>query len=80
MSRVRNSTATTSVGLTIGSVIWVNCCQALAPSTFAASYTSAGMVCRPARVNRPMNGAVFQTSAITIAQNDDESSASQRIC
>ena len=37
VSRVRNSTATTSVGLTIGRVIRVNCCQAFAPSTLAAS-------------------------------------------
>ena len=79
VSRVRNRTATTSVGLTIGRVIRMKDCQAVAPSTLAASYTSAGMVCSPARVSSPMKGAVFQTSAITIAQNDAPESASQRI-
>src|SRR5215203_4482610 len=37
------------------------------------------MVCKPARVSRPMNGAVFHTSAITIAQNEAPVSANQRI-
>ena len=37
VSRVRKSTATTSVGLTSGSVIRVNCCHVVAPSTLAAS-------------------------------------------
>src|SRR5699024_613039 len=80
VSRVRNSTATTSAGFTIGRVIRTNVCQVEAPSTFAASYTSAGMVCRPARVNNPMNGAVFHTSAITTAQNSGGPSAVHRMC
>ena len=37
VSRVRKRTATTSAGLTIGSVIRTNCCQVVAPSTLAAS-------------------------------------------
>src|SRR6266498_612062 len=37
------------------------------------------MICSPARVSRPMNGAVFQVSAITTAQNDEVLSAVQRI-
>ena len=46
-----------SVGESIGSVTWRNCCQRPAPSTLAASYSSSGIVWSPARtitVNNPM--------------------------
>ena len=37
------------VGVSIGSVTLENFCQPLAPSIVAASYSSAGTPCRPAR-------------------------------
>ena len=37
------------VGRNHGTVMYRNLCQPLAPSTSAASYSSAGIVCRPAR-------------------------------
>src|SRR6266511_198062 len=67
---MRNSTATTSAGLTTGIVIFQNDRQAPEPSILAASYTSAGMTCRPASTRSPMKGAVFQVSAITTESHD----------
>src|SRR6266545_970512 len=37
------------------------------------------MICRPARISRAMNGVVFQTSAITIANRDAHLSPVQRM-
>ena len=37
------------VGVSIGRVTLVNLCQAFAPSMVAASYSSPGTPCRPAR-------------------------------
>ncbi len=45
----------------------------------AASYTSAGMVCRPASTSSPMNGAVFQVSATITDSTDCQPSVDQRI-
>ena len=43
-----------------GSVMWVNICQWLAPSTAAASRTSPGRDCRPASRISVMNGVHCQ--------------------
>ena len=66
-SKVRNSTATISAGFTNGSVIFQNCCHAFAPSTLAASYTSRGIICSPAKISNAINGVVFHTSAMITA-------------
>ena len=62
---MRKSTATTSAGLTIGSVMRER--RHVRTVHLGGFADPAGIVCRPARVSRPMNGAVFQTSAAMIA-------------
>ena len=66
-SSVRKMTATARAGFTSGRVIRQNRCQAVGAVDRLASYTSALMPCRPARISSAMNGVVFQTSAITTA-------------
>src|SRR5262245_47670850 len=51
-----------------GQVIKRNFDQAPPPSISIASYSSAGMACRPARRIRNTNGVVFHASAITNAK------------
>ena len=63
-SRVRNSSATRIAGFISGSVIFVKRCQAVAPSTFAAFCRSSGTSESPASSSSPMNGVVFQISAM----------------
>src|SRR5215475_9663792 len=66
-SSTRNNTATSSAGLTSGSVMAVKRCQAFAPSTRADSYNSSGITCNPASTSNAMNGVVFQMSpSITV--------------
>src|SRR5699024_3241583 len=42
------------------------CCQAVAPSTAAASYTSRGISCSPARYSTKLNPMVHQTVAMAM--------------
>ncbi len=44
-----NSSTTVVVRFSSGTVIHLICCHGVAPSTEAASYSSRGMSCRPAR-------------------------------
>ena len=60
-----------------GSVTSRNCCQGVAPSTAAASYSDAGIVCRPARIMIAKNGKPCQTSATMIAYSAVPGWASQ---
>ena len=69
-SSVRNSSATRIAGRMSGSVILVKRCQALAPSTFAASCISSGTSARPASSSSAMKGVVFQTSARMITSSE----------
>ena len=57
---VRKISATTMLGINIGIVICQNCCQRLAPSTSAASYSVFGIICRPANKISAMKELVFQ--------------------
>ena len=66
-SSVRNSSATRIAGFISGTVMRQNRCHALAPSTFAASWSSSGTSVSPASSSSAMKGVVFQTSVrITI--------------
>ena len=62
-SSVRKSSATRIAGFISGSDHAENRCQAVAPSTLAASQESSGTSARPASSSSAMNGVVFQTSA-----------------
>src|SRR4051812_24365579 len=64
-SIVRNSSATSRSGATIGSVIQRNLNQLEARSTSAASYRWGGTADRPAREMSIMNGDHIQVSTIT---------------
>src|SRR5260221_6436576 len=55
-------TAVMLTGSMSGNVIFQNVCQGLAPSTFAASETSAGSACSPARSRIMMKGIRTQAS------------------
>ena len=66
-SSVRNSSATRIAGFISGTVIRMNRCQALAPSTLAASSSSSGTSASPASSSSAMNGVFFQTSVMMIA-------------
>src|SRR6476620_5857156 len=66
---VRKMSATKIAGRSIGSVISTNCCQVLAPSTSAASYSDFGIACSPASSISAMNDDAFQMIAMQIAQN-----------
>src|SRR3954447_20731996 len=61
-SSVRNSSATRMAGFMRGTVMRQKRCQALAPSTFAASCSSSGTSVSPASSSRAMKGVVFHTS------------------
>jgi len=54
-------------GLISGTVMRQKRCQALAPSTLAASCSSSGTSARPASSSSAMNGVVFQTSVMITA-------------
>ena len=60
-----------------GSVIRRNLENALAPSIEAASYRSAGMLCRPTRKMMKVNPIVAQTSTMTSEGSDQVPEASQ---
>ena len=60
---VRSATATRITGRSSGSVMRLNFCQRVAPSTSAASYRSAEIGCKPASSNSVIVGTVFQASA-----------------
>src|SRR6266542_3791655 len=80
MSSMRHRTATTTAPSTIGRVMRRTLCHGVAPSTLAASYSSPGMICRPASTSSAMNGAVFQMSAMVIAQNEGQCLPVQMTC
>ena len=50
-----------------GNVMYRKICHSLAPSIFAASMTSSGRLCRPARRMSIMNGVHCQISDSSIA-------------
>ena len=55
-----------------GRVTFHSRCQAVAPSTLAASCSSIGTWTRPASRSSEMNGVVFQISERTITKIDDQ--------
>lgn len=60
-----------------GNVTLTSRCQAVAPSTFAASCMSSGTCTRPASSNSEMNGVVFQISDRQITNSADQRSPNQ---
>ena len=70
-------TTTIRTDLNPGSVMCQNCCQALAPSTRAASYSWFGIVCRPASTHVTTNGVQIQTLTSTIVPFAVDDSAPQ---
>ncbi len=60
-----------------GSVTFHSRCQAVAPSTFAASCMSSGTCTRPASSSSEMNGVVFQISDRQITTSADQRSPNQ---
>src|SRR5262249_29623975 len=50
-----------------GKVMYSQRCQALAPSTSAASYCSEGIACMPARYAMAKNGKPFQITTLITA-------------
>jgi hypothetical protein len=64
---VRKISATMIEGISIGIVICQNCCQRVAPSTSAASYSERGIICSPASRISAMKADVFQTMVAQIA-------------
>ena len=69
-SSVRNSTATRIAGIISGTVMRKKRCQAFAPSTLAASWSSSGTSESPASRSNAMNGVVFHTSVRMITTNE----------
>ena len=61
--------AITLTGRIIGKVMCRKICQRLAPSMEAASVSSSGMPCRPARNIIAQNGVLAQTTATTTAHS-----------
>ena len=76
-SRERKSSATRIAGLSSGKVTETKVRARPAPSMLAASYTSSGMVCRPASRIKATNGVVFQTSTRMAACSAVEGEPSQ---
>src|SRR5262252_6693675 len=56
-----NSTVMAMMLRIIGKVTWINCCQALAPSILAASYSCSGTDLSAARYMMRKNGAPYHT-------------------
>ena len=61
----------------LGNVTRVNRCHAVAPSTMAALFSSAGTCTRPASRSSEMNGVVFQISDNVMTNSDDQRSPNQ---
>src|SRR3989338_3643376 len=76
-SMVRNKSATTSTGLSRGSVTLKKICAKLALSILACSFRSRGTACSPASTIIATKGAVFQTSAAVTAAKAPKSVPSQ---
>ena len=60
-----------------GSTTFQSRCQAVAPSTLAASCSSSGTCTRPASSSSEMNGVVFQISDRVMTNSDDQRSPNQ---
>src|SRR5690242_14222082 len=60
-----------------GNVIRQKRCQPVAPSIAAASYTSAGMICKPLYNRTRLNGIPIQTLAMITEASDQSGDVSQ---
>jgi hypothetical protein len=68
------------MGLRTGKVMWRNTCQAPAPSTLAASSSSAGTWVRPACRVMATNGSAPHTTTRTITANPWSGWSNQLCC
>ena len=75
-SSVRNNRATKMAGFIIGTVILVNRCHGVAPSTLAALSRLSSTSESPASSSSAMNGVVFHTSARMMIASDGKVSVS----
>ena len=78
-SSVRNSSATMIAAFMFGMVTFHIRCHQVAPSTFAASWSTSGTCARPASSSSEMNGVVFQISATQTTSREVHLSPNQSV-